>query len=158
MIDILKEIRNAPYVMGWRSKRPAGLKSKRPASPKPQQPAAPQAQQQVLIFDAEKGITVEGGEPVGRPWLLKGKTVYLAKHKGDELVPYDPLQEWRGDKRIGKAHSPEALYDAITWREISGVYRLGSSLLEKLNAGLLVVLIGILCFFIYLIYSSTAGV
>ena len=45
----------------------------------------------------------------------------------------------------------------ITWPEIKGVYRLGTNLLEKLNAGLLVVLIGILCFFIYLIYSSATG-
>jgi len=150
MIDILKEIRSVPYVMGFRSKRPA--------SPKPQQPASPQTQQVLIkVFDAVEGITDEWGEPVGRPWLLKGKTVYLAKHKGDELVPYDPLQEWREAKRMGKAHSPEALYDAITWPEIKGVYRLGSSLLEKLNTGLLVVLIGILCFFIFLIYSSATG-
>ena len=123
---------------------------------KPKQPASPKTQQ-VIIFDAEEGITEEWGKPVGRPWFPKGKVVYLAKRKGDELVPYDPLQDWRMAKRISQAHSPEALYDAITWPEIKGVFRLGSNLLEKLNTGLLVVLIGILCFFIYLIYSSATG-
>ena len=120
-------------------------------------PKQPDSRRQVLIFDAEEGIEVEWREPVGKPWLLMGKVVYLAKHNGEALLAYDPLQEWRAAKRIGKAHSPEALYDAITWPEIKRVYRLGTNLLEKLNAGLLVVLIGILCFFIYLIYSSATG-
>lgn len=147
-MNILEEIRNIPRIMRFKTERPASLK--RPV------PALPQTQQ-VLIFDAEKGLTVKWREPVGKPWLLKGKAVYLAKREGEELVPYDPLQEWRGAKRISQANSPEALYDAITWPEVKGVYRLGSSLLEKLNTGLLVVLIGILCFFIFLVYSSATG-
>ncbi len=102
-MNILKEIRLIPRIMRF--------KSKQPPPPKPQQ---------VLIFDAEEGITEKWGDSVGRPWLLKGKVVYLAKHKEDKLVPYDPLQEWRTAKRIGQARSPEALYDAITWPEIKG--------------------------------------
>jgi len=113
--------------------------------------------QQVIIIDAEGDMKAEQPEPVGTPWFLKGKAVYVAKHSGETLVSHDPLQEWRAAKRISQAHSPEALYDVITWPEIKGVYRLGTNLLEKLNAGLLVVLIGILCFFIYLIYSSATG-
>jgi len=125
--------------------------SMKPKSKQPQK-------QRVLIFDAEGGIKEEKREPVGQPWFIKGQPVYLAKHDKDgKLVPYDPLQEWRKSDRMKDAKSPEALYDAINWREVDGVYRLPPSLIEKLNTGLIIGIFGILSFFTFLIYSSNTG-
>lgn len=118
--------------------------------------------QSVLVIDAKKGIKIEKKKPVGRPWLLDGKLVYVAKHddkNGGELVPYDPLQEWRSSDRMkkAKAQTPEGLFDAINWPEVKSVYRQKPNLLEKLNPLLMIGLVGILCFFIFLIYSSATG-
>lgn len=124
--------------------------------PKSKQPQL----QRVLIFDAEKGIEEKKHEPVGQPWFIKGQPVYLAKRDNDDndkLVPYDPLQVWRKSDRMKEAKSPEALYDAINWREVDGVYRLPPNLMEKLNTWLIIGIFAILSFFTFLIYSSNTG-
>jgi len=134
--------------------------------PKSKQPQ----KQRVLIFDAKEGIEEEKCEPVGRPWGLKGRYACLARrgendnnkdkdkdNDNDKMVPYDPLQDWRKSGRMKTAKSPEALYDAIHWREVDGVYRLPPNLIEKLNTWLITGIFGILCFFTFLIYSSNTG-
>jgi len=115
----------------------------------------------VLVFDDESGISVVRHEPVGRPWLLNGNYVYCARfedQKREKLMPFDPLAKWRAErKKRQTVHTPEDLYDAIEWREVGAVYKLGGNLMQKLNLGLMVALVGILCFFVYVIFSSITG-
>ena len=114
----------------------------------------------VLVFD-ESGISVVQRELVGKPWLLNGNYVYCAKPKDGnqkELIPFDPLAKWRAEREKRQTvHTPEDLYDAIEWREVAAVYKLGGNLMQKLNLGLMVALVGILCFFVYVIFSSITG-
>lgn len=132
------------------------------------QPPVPQEDRQVkipprrvLILDKE-GVEEKMDTPAGIPWAFRGKPICVAeKDKNDsvKLVPCDPLQRWRDSSRYKKAQvkSPESLYRALKWPEVTKVFRISGSFLEKLNTMLLIGLIGILCFFIYLIYSSTTG-
>ena len=91
-------------------------------------------------------------DPVGKTWNYKGQLVYLAKRNDkNELVPWNPLAE----KLV--ADSPEDLYDAIDWKLARRVYRISSDFLKKLNTGLMVGLVLILCFFMFLIFSSITG-
>lgn len=123
----------------------------------------------VLVFDDEVGIQATQGKPIGKPWRFKDWYVYCAKKEAiydkeskevtETLVPFDPLAKWRADslKRKSPIYTPEDLYDAIEWREVGVVYKLGSDLLQKLNLWLMVVLVGILCFFIFLLTSNYMG-
>jgi hypothetical protein len=122
----------------------------------------------VLVFDSERGIYLIRHQPVGKPWKFKGRFFYCAKFvvhyeknskEREELVAYDPLAEWRGKHRSGEdaVYTPEDLYDAINWPEAGAVYRMGSNFMQKLNLGLMVALVGILCFFVYVMFSSFVG-
>jgi len=120
----------------------------------------------VLVFDSERGIYPIRHQPVGKLWKFKGRFFYCAKRvvyyekekEREELVPYDPLAEWRGKSKDKEGiYTPEDLFDAINWPEAGAVYRMGSGFMQKLNLGLMVALVGILCFFIYVMFSSFVG-
>ncbi|MBA7636889.1 hypothetical protein ES703_44517 [subsurface metagenome] len=114
----------------------------------------------VLVFD-ESGISVIQREPVGKPWMLNGNYVYCAKPKGEgqkELIPFDPLAKWRAERKSREmVNTPEDLYDSIEWPEVAAVYKLGGNLMQKINLGLMVMLVGILLFFVYVVFSSMTG-
>ena len=120
----------------------------------------------MLVFDSERGIYPIRHQPVGKLWKFKGRFFYCAKRvvyyekekEREELVPYDPLAEWRGKSKDKEGiYTPEDLFDAINWPEAGAVYRMGSGFMQKLNLGLMVALVGILCFFIYVMFSSFVG-
>lgn len=119
----------------------------------------------VLVFD-NGGIYTIRREPVGKPWKFKGQFVSCAKkvtyyengQTKEVFEPYDPLAEWRAKNKDKEGiYTPEDLSDAINWPEAGAVYRMGSGFMQKLNMGLMVALVGILCFFIYVMFSSFVG-
>jgi len=113
-----------------------------------------------LVCDKEEGYEEKRDEPVGQPWYIKGHPVYLVKpdpNNEGKFLPYDPLKDWRNSDRMKEADSPESLYDAQNFREVAPVYRAPPSLMEKLNTWLIIGIFGILCFFTFLIYSSSNG-
>ena len=87
-------------------------------------------------------------EPEGKLWLYGDQWVYLMKRKEDGTL--EPIEL---PPKIGVL--PEKLYRALNWdKEVNILFALRSSLLEKLNTFSMYLLIGILLFFIYLIFSS----
>lgn len=108
----------------------------------------------VLVMDGS-GIKLKKHQPVGKPWGFRGKDVYVAKIHGDTLVEFNPLAHTTNGNR--PKYTPEDLFDAINWRQVKVIYRIESSMLSKLNTGLMIALVGILCFFIFLLFSSITG-
>ncbi len=110
-----------------------------------------------ILVVTEDSIEKIKGDPVGRPFPYGNSLVYMASYEGDKLIPFDPLI-----RRINKTsktphYTPEDLYDALDWTLAKMVYKVQNDLLSKINTGLMVAMVGILCFFIYLIYSSVGG-
>ncbi|GEM_PF-3725153 len=113
---------------------------------------------------------------MGSLWRYKNRWVYLVKHiknKNGEMEyrPYDPYitnfddeikpaksKELKDAKKIPLLISPEKLYRALRCREIAILFNLNSDRLQKIKLGLMVGLVGILLFFLYLIFSNIKGV
>lgn len=108
----------------------------------------------VLIMD-EAGIRLGKHKPVGTVWRFRGENVYVARIDGDQLVEFNPLAHTTNGNR--PKYTPEDLFDAIHWHEVKVIYHIAPSVLNKLNTGLIIALVGILLFFIFLLFSSITG-
>jgi len=107
-------------------------------------------------------IGARRGEPIGRRWRYKGRNFYFAKEVDGQLMPFDPKAESLKRKKefmdkSKRIYSPQELWDAIDWRLAEDVYTVRNTTLEKINTGLMVALVGILCFFIYLLMANIGG-
>jgi len=104
-------------------------------------------------------------EPVagqyGRQWrygnlwvylLLMKKEVIPPKNEGDAPTTIESLTPIGIPQKLGQL--PDKLYRALFWKEGEILFSLRNTLLEKLNTFSMYILIAILLFFIYLIYSS----
>lgn len=109
----------------------------------------------VLVLTDQDCLEVRQTDPVGKPWRYRETTVYMAKQNGDKLESFDPTVEIT--RNNGLRLSPEELFDATDWSLAKVVYKLGEDKIAKINMGLLVALVGILCFFVFLIFSSVTG-
>jgi hypothetical protein len=87
----------------------------------------------------------------GKPWRYHGRIVYALAERGDKLMVFNPFEHAQ------PGYSPEDLFDAIDWQVVKTVYQVSKRTLEKLNAGLMLALVGILVFFIFLLFSSITG-
>lgn len=101
-----------------------------------------------MVLDPDKGFALERvDEPKGRLWHYGKQLVYLMKRVNNELLPVEIPAE------IGEP--PEKLYRALFWeKEADILFTLRSPLLEKLKLIGMYVLIGVLLFFIFLVFSS----
>jgi len=86
-------------------------------------------------------------------WQFEGKWVHLVERKNGELKPISLRDVLTAKDNI----PPSRLYRALRWKEAEIVFRIPDTLMEKLNVGLTVALLGILGFFIYLVFSSIAN-
>ena len=111
--------------------------------PKAERPPRPNA----LVIEPDKSFGLEYvEEPKGRRWLYGGQWVHLMVRRNDQLTALGlPM-------KLGTL--PEKLYRALFWKEAEILFSLQSTLLEKLHLVGIYVLIGILLFFIYLMYDS----
>jgi len=104
-------------------------------------------------------------EPVvgqyGRQWrygnlwvylLLKKTEVIPPKVEEDAPITIESLTPIGIPQKLGQL--PDKLYRALFWKEGEILFSLRNTLLEKLNTFSMYILIAILLFFIYLIYSS----
>jgi len=100
-----------------------------------------------MVFDGE-GFGLEYvEEPKGRSWRYGQLWVYLALREGETLKPFE-LPNKLNDL-------PEKLYRALFWdRETEVLFTMRNSLMEKLSLVGTYILIGVLLFFMFLIYSS----
>lgn len=87
----------------------------------------------------------------GKPWRYHGRIVHVLAEHGDKLILFNPFEHAQS------GYSPEDLFDAIDWQFVKTVYQVPKRTLEKLNTGLMVALVGILAFFIFLLFSSITG-
>lgn len=87
----------------------------------------------------------------GKPWRYHGRIVYVLAEQGGKLVVFNPFEHAQS------GYSPEDLFDAIDWQFVKTVYQVPKRTLEKLNTGLMLALVGILAFFIFLLFSSITG-
>ena len=108
-----------------------------------------------LVLDPKEGFAPEyvkeprgKDKTLGRQWHYGKDLFYLVRRtNGDTLVPVE-LPPKMGE-------TPEKLYRALFWeKEAEILFTLRSTLLEKLKLIGMYVLIGILLFFIFLIFSS----
>lgn len=101
-----------------------------------------------LVLDPVEGFGLENiKDPKGHLWLYGERRVHLLKRKGDKLeavVLPDKMEAL-----------PEQLYRALSWdKETKVLFTVSSSLLDKFNTFGAYVLIGILLFFIFIIFGS----
>ncbi len=101
-----------------------------------------------LVLDPQEGFALEKvDEPKGRLWHYGKRLVYLMKRVNGELSPVEIPPE------IGEP--PEKLYRALFWEQEADIlFTLRSPLLEKLKLVGMYILIGVLLFFIFLVFSS----
>jgi len=121
----------------------------------------------ILVIKADNNDSVnievrKEESSIGRRRRYKGRSVYLAKEVDGQLVPFDPKAEsFKRKKELvdkgKKMYSPQELYDALDWRLAEDVYTVRNTTLEKLHTGLMIALVGILCFFIYLLMANIGG-
>lgn len=103
-----------------------------------------------LVIDPDKGYGLEYvKEPKGRQWRYGKRWVYLMiQRNGDESLEALELPQ-------GLTELPEKLYRGLFWeKETDILYTMRSPWLEKLNLLGTYILIFVLLFFMYLIYSS----
>jgi hypothetical protein len=103
-----------------------------------------------LVIDPEKGYGLEHvDKPKGRLWRYGKLRVYLMlRRNGDDTL--EPLELPQGLTEL-----PEKLYRGLFWdKETEILYSMRSPWLEKLNLLGTYILIIVLLFFMYLIYSS----
>lgn len=84
--------------------------------------------------------------------LLKKEKVIPPKNEGDAPTTIESLTPIEIPEKLGQL--PDKLYRALFWKEGEILFSLRNTLLEKLNTFSTYVLIAILLFFVYLIYSS----
>lgn len=101
-----------------------------------------------LVLDPEKGFALEYvQDPKGHLWRYGRNLVYLVRRVGETLSPIDLPQ------KMGEP--PEKLYRALHWKKEAAIlFTLQNPLLEKLKTIGIYVLIAVLLFFIFLIFSS----
>lgn len=130
--------------MGFFSKKKSKQAVKEVNQPKKGKRSIPNT----LVIDLVEGFDVEYvKKPKGMQWSYGKQQVYLMLRHNGTMKPIEL------PKKIGVF--PEKLYRALFWeRETDILFTLRNTLLEKLNTLLTVGLIGILLFFIYLIFSS----
>jgi len=106
------------------------------------------SQPYTLVLDPKKGFYLDQVEnPSGRLWNYGKQWVYLMKKKDDKYEPVDI------SRSLGET-TPDKLYSALFWTESDILFSLQNTLMEKLNTFSTYLLIGILLFFIYLMYNS----
>ena len=84
--------------------------------------------------------------------LQKKREVIEPKGDGDSPTTLETLVPIEIPKKLGQL--PDKLYRALFWKEGEILFSLRNTLLEKLNTFSVYILIGILLFFIYLMYNS----
>jgi len=107
-----------------------------------------------LVLDQVKGYGLEHIEkPKGHQWGYKGKSVFLMKRVYAGSNPNGTLESVELPAKMGR--SPKELFRALSWdKEASVLFTLQNLLLEKFKVVGMYVLIGILLFTIYLIFTS----
>ena len=101
-------------------------------------------------------------EPVGKPFWMDGTPISVAQAGEEEgaYIPWEPplvpASAKGGDDGLAE-FLPEDLYDLLDWSVLRPVYKFDNNLLDKLSSGLMIVMVVILLFFVYLIYSSQTG-
>lgn len=107
-----------------------------------------------LVLDQVKGYGLEYvKEPKGHQWGYKGKSVFLMKRVYAGGDPDGTLESVELPQKMGQ--SPKKLFRALFWdKEAAVLFTLQNLLLEKFKVVGMYVLIGVLLFTIYLIFTS----
>lgn len=108
-----------------------------------------------LIIDPHDGFyLMHIDEPIGRQWRYENLWVYLLLRKTEtkDGAVIETLTPIKLPEKLGQL--PDKLYRALFWKEGEILFSLRNTLLEKLNTLSTYVLIGLLLFFIYLMYNS----
>ena len=107
-----------------------------------------------LVLDQVKGYGLEHvAKPKGHLWGFKGKSVFLMKRVYAAGNPNGTLESVELPASMGQ--SPKKLFRALFWdKEAAVLFTLQNLLLEKFKVVGMYVLIGILLFVIYLIFTS----
>lgn len=93
--------------------------------------------------------------PDSRPWNADGKLIHSLEKVTNETnleTKYRPVAIEIFDEKLNI--TPDDLHDALKWTELQRMLRPKPSLLEKINAGLTIALLAILCLFTFLIFSN----
>ncbi len=109
------------------------------------------------IISPHKLISKYHSEPIGPGYKYNGTIVHLAQCKPgtDDLERY--IQPSPPETFPRSLQSPEGLFNALDWRLARPVYRVEDSAIEKLQTGLMFGLLGVLLFFLYLIFTNIQG-
>jgi len=100
-------------------------------------------------------IAVEDIPEDATTWHYGGQWVYLLERRDGVLqsVHLQMMVEAAKEDAI----PPDRLYRALNWKEVEILFKIPEGLLEKLNLALTILLIGILLFFCFLVYSTITG-
>jgi hypothetical protein len=138
--------------------------------PKRGKPLSGETTYPTLVLDPYIGWDIEDlTEKHGDPWNYNGKWVYLVKRdKEGSYHIYDPYimtpeeieenRETKKEKEIAEIILPDELARAALWPERQVLFSQVNTRLAKVRTGLMIALVGVLIFFIYLIFSSMTGV
>jgi len=124
---------------------------------KKRDPENPELKYRTYVLAPHRLIKTWHDQPIG-PAYNYGKTrVHLAQYKKgtQELERY--IQPEPPEDFPRSLQSPEGLFNALDWRCVQPVYRVEDSTLEKLQVGLMFGLLGVLLFFLYLIFTNIQG-
>lgn len=101
-----------------------------------------------LVVDVNKGWGFEYiEEPSGKLRRCGDKAVYyMIRDKDGNLKPKTRPETIDTQ--------PEKLYRALNWPEVPELFKLNPSLMDKLQTGATIALVGIMIFFIFLILSE----
>ncbi len=109
-----------------------------------------------LIFEngsyGVENLPIDPLPPVRSQWKYHNKWTYvLIRHKGMMFtLPNDFTLQCYGETPI----SPEELFQAVQWPELTQLFKLEQTLLEKIKVGLMVGLVALLMLFIFILMSS----